>query len=145
MPPHTTTTNFDKTQASRPKRSGMSANLLLIDDEVVTLSITKMMLEQSGYDIQVTQSTSEAISILTRIRIDLILLDISMPNLDGFDFVKLMQSLRLTIPVIFVSGTVDDYTRKLAFAEGAKRCISKKTDFADLPKIIEEVLLEERA
>ena len=84
----------------------MSANLLLIDDEVVTLSVTKMMLEQRGYDIQVTQSTSEAISILTRIRIDLILLDISMPNLDGFDFVKLMQSLRLTIPVIFVSGTV---------------------------------------
>ncbi len=123
----------------------MSANLLLIDDEVVTLSITKMMLEQHGYDIQITQSTSEAISILTRVRIDLILLDICMPNLDGFDFVKLMQSLRLTMPVIFVSGTVDDYTRKLAFAEGAKRCISKKTDYADLPKIIEEVLLEERA
>ena len=108
MPPHTTTTRFAETLASRPKRSGMSANLLLIDDEVVTLSITKMMLEQSGYDIQVTQSTSEAISILTRVRIDLILLDISMPNLDGFDFVKLMQSLRLTVPVIFVSGTVDD-------------------------------------
>lgn len=122
----------------------MSANLLLIDDEVVTLSITKMKLEQRGYQVLTTQSTSQAISILTRVRIDLILLDISMPNLDGFDFVKLMQSLRLTIPVIFVSGTVDDYTRKLAFAEGAKRCISKTTDFAQLPLIIEQVLDEEK-
>ena len=123
----------------------MSANLLLIDDDLVSLSITKMTLEQLGYDIRITQSASEAISILTRVRIDLILLDICMPNLDGFDFVKLMQSLRLQIPVVFVSGTVDEYTRKLAFAEGAKCCISKQTDYAELPKIIEEILLQERA
>lgn len=121
----------------------MKARLLLIDDEVVTLNIARLMLSQRNFELHTTQSTSEAISLLTSMRFDLVLLDISMPNLDGFDFVKLMQSLRLQIPVVFLSGTVDEYTKKLAFAEGARRCISKKTDFDRLADIIEEVLTEE--
>ncbi len=121
----------------------MKASLLLIDDEVVTLKITRMFLGQHGYDIETSLNTSEAISLLTGLEIDLILLDISMPTIDGFDFVKLMRSLHIRVPVIFLSNNNDEYTRKLALSEGVKRCISKNEHFATLPKIIEEVLAEE--
>ena len=73
----------------------MKSRLLLIDDEVVMLRVTKLMLDQYGYDVETSSTTSEAISILASGDIDLILLDISMPTIDGFDFIKLMNSLRI--------------------------------------------------
>lgn len=118
----------------------MKKKLLLIDDEVVTLKTTKMLLDQHGYDVETSLNTSEAISVLTSNPIDLILLDISMPTIDGFDFIKLMNSLRIRVPVIFLSNTDDDYTHKLAEAEGVKRCVSKTREFVKLPGIIENVL-----
>ena len=120
----------------------MRTKLLLIDDEVVTLKTTKMLLAQHGYDVEISLTTSEAISVLTTSTIDLILLDISMPTIDGFDFIKLMESLRIRVPVVFLSNTDDPYTLKLASAEGVKRCVKKNEEFMILPQIIEEVLAE---
>lgn len=120
----------------------MKKRLLLIDDEIVTLKMTKMLLDQHGFDVETSLTTSEAISVLTGDGIDLILLDISMPTIDGFDFVKLMASLRIRVPVVFLSNSSDEYTVKLALSEGVKRCISKNKQFAELPMIIDEVLSE---
>ena len=121
----------------------MRRRLLLIDDEVVTLKMTKMLLDQHGYDVELSLTTSEAISVLTTSVIDLILLDISMPTIDGFDFVKLMNSLRIMVPVIFLSNTDDDYTVKMAESEGVKRCVSKRKQIGELPSIIEEILTDQ--
>ena len=123
----------------------MKTRLLLIDDEVVTLKMTKMLLDKHDFDVEISQNTSEAISVLTTAEIDLILLDISMPTLDGFDFVKLMQSLRIQVPVIFLSNHDDDYIQKVASSEGVKRCVSKNKQLGQLPQIIDEVLAEQRA
>lgn len=120
----------------------MKKRLLLIDDEIVTLKMTKMLLDQHGFDVETSLTTSEAISVLTGDGIDLILLDISMPTIDGFDFVKLMASLKIRVPVVFLSNSSDEYTVKLALSEGVKRCISKNKQFAELPMIIDEVLSE---
>lgn len=120
----------------------MKRKLLLIDDEVVTLKMTKMMLDQHDFDVETCLTTSEAISVLTANNIDLILLDISMPTIDGFDFIKLMNALRIRVPVIFLSNKDDDYTRNHAESEGVKSCVSKTKELALLPGIIEEVLAE---
>lgn len=120
----------------------MKKRLLLIDDEIVTLKMTKMLLDQHCFDVETSLNTSEAISVLTGDGIDLILLDISMPTIDGFDFIKLMASLRIRVPVVFLSNSNDEYTVKLALSEGVKRCISKNKQFAELPMIIDEVLSE---
>ncbi|NNE55890.1 MAG: response regulator [Flavobacteriales bacterium] len=120
----------------------MKTRLLLIDDEMVTLKMTKMLLDQHGFDVETSQTTSEAISVLTSVDIDLILLDISMPTIDGFDFIRLMNSLRIRVPVVFLSNRDDDYTHKMASGEGVKRCVSKNKELGKLPQIIEEVLQE---
>jgi len=123
----------------------MRTKLLLIDDEVVTLKMTKMLLSQHNYDVETSLSTSEAISILTTSDINLILLDISMPTIDGFDFIKLMNALRIKVPVVFLSNADDFFTQKMATAEGVKRCVSKTKELNELPRIIEEVLAEQQA
>jgi CheY-like chemotaxis protein len=118
----------------------MKTKLLLIDDEVITLRMTKLLLDQHDFDVESCLTTTEAISVLTTTDIDLILLDISMPTIDGFDFIKLMSSLRIEVPVVFLSNQDDDYTRDRAAAEGVKRCVSKSHELSNLPSIIREVL-----
>jgi CheY-like chemotaxis protein len=120
----------------------MKTKLLLIDDEVITLKMTQMLLDQHNYDVEICLTTSEAISVLTSSQIDLILLDISMPTIDGFDFVKLMKSLHINVPVVFLSNRDDEFTLKMAASEGVKRCVSKSREIAQLPQIIAEVLNE---
>ena len=123
----------------------MKTRLLLIDDEIVTLRNTKMMLDQHRDALKTSTITTEDLSILTMGDVDLILLDISMPTIDGFDFIKLMSSLRIQVPVVFLSNTDDEYTLKMASAEGVKRCISKNKQFIEIPSIIQDVLTEKRA
>jgi CheY-like chemotaxis protein len=118
----------------------MKKRILLIDDEVITLKTTKMLLGQRGFEVEAAQNTSEAISVLTSTTIDMILLDISMPTISGFDFIKLMKALRIDVPVVFLSNHTDEYTRKMAESEGVKRCINKGEEFQMLPQIVEELL-----
>lgn len=118
----------------------MKTRILLIDDEVISLKMTKMLLDAHHFDVDTCLTTEEAISVLTTSDIDLILLDISMPTLDGFDFIKLMRTLGIRVPVVFLSGTSDEYTLRLAESEGVKRCVSKNGEIAKLPYIIHEVL-----
>lgn len=120
----------------------MITKLLLIDDEVISLKMTKMMLDEHQFDVETCLTTEEAISVLTTSQIDLLLLDISMPTLDGFDFIKLMRSLHINVPVIFLSNKQDEYTMNLAKSEGVLRCVSKTGELTRLPEIIREVLGE---
>lgn len=120
----------------------MITRLLLIDDEVISLKMTKMMLEEHQFDVETCLTTEEAISVLTTSQIDLILLDISMPTLDGFDFIKLMRSLHINAPVVFLSNKQDEYTMNLAKSEGVLRCVSKSGELIRLPEIIRDVLGE---
>lgn len=123
----------------------MKTKILLIDDEIVSLKMTQMLLDAHHFDVDTCLTTEEAISVLTTNDIDLILLDISMPTLDGFDFIKLMRSLGIRVPVIFLSGSSDDYTLRLAESEGVKRCVNKRGEIARLPAIIHEVLEKDNA
>lgn len=118
----------------------MKTKLLLIDDEVISLKITKMMLDEHAFDVDTALTTEEAISILTTSDIDLILLDISMPTIDGFDFIKLMKSLHILVPVVFLSNQTDDYTISRASSEGVLLCVNKNNGIMQLPGIIREAL-----
>ncbi len=118
----------------------MQTKILLIDDEVISLKMTKMVLDEQKFDVDTCLTTEEAISVLTSTDIDLLLLDISMPTLDGFDFIKLMKSLRIQVPVVFLSNHSDEYTLERAKSEGVKRCVNKQGELGQLADIIRDVL-----
>ena len=79
--------------------------ILAIDDNVQQLSEFKTMLGQE-YDLRVVKSASEAISFLNKTRADVILLDIEMPNISGFEFLKDIKRVPsyIHVPVVIVSG-----------------------------------------
>jgi len=82
---------------SQPKR------ILSLDDEPAMLDILSQMLTQAGYEVLTTASAEEFFNILKRQRVDLVLLDLQMPERDGLDVYREYTAHQHT-PVLFVTG-----------------------------------------
>lgn len=115
-------------------------NILLVDDEIITLKITRKLLTESGYSVEIASSSSDAMKLLSREKFDLVIIDITMPSISGFDLIQLMQSFNYDVPVIFLSNNDNEWTIEEANNIGAKRFVSKEREFNFLPEIVRETL-----
>jgi CheY-like chemotaxis protein len=116
----------DSSAAEEPiKASGSMATILVVEDEIVTQRLTRKILEERGYEVVVAEDGVDALMALGKIKFDLVLCDINMPNLDGFTLVEFMNKKDIFVPVIFmtVREDVEDEIRGLAL--GAKDYIRK--------------------
>ncbi len=116
--------------------------ILLVDDEIITLKITRKLLMENGYEVDIAASSSEAMKLLSKTRYNLVIVDITMPSISGFDLIQLMQSFDYTVPVIFLSNNDNEWTIEEAYNIGAKRFVSKEREFNYLPGIVKEILAE---
>lgn len=87
----------------------MRKRILVVDDDTMNLKRTRMILEKS-YNVLLAESGREAIEKVKYEKVDLILLDIAMPIMDGLETFKRMKEADIDIPVIFLtaSGYEDD-------------------------------------
>lgn len=120
--------------------SNKKQRILLVDDEVITLKITRKLLTQSGYEVDIAPSSAEAMKLLGSKQYDLVIVDITMPSISGFDLIQLMQSFDYNVPVIFLSNNDNEWTIDEAYNIGAKRFVSKEREFNYLPSIVKEIL-----
>jgi two-component system, cell cycle response regulator len=83
--------------------------VLLVDDEAESLEVTKVILEHYGYEVVTAACGLDALELLARERPDLVLLDILLPDVSGFEICRRMRREEPTmkIPVICLSGKLD--------------------------------------
>lgn len=106
-------------------------SILIVDDTVENLKYLSSLLAAHGYDVRASADPEHALSVIATLRPDLILLDIKMPNIDGFTFAqklkcqKKFQKEFREIPIIFISAldSVDDKLK--AFGAGGVDYITK--------------------
>ena len=98
------------------------------------------MLQEHGYEVDMAVSSSEAMNFLSNDSYCLVIVDITMPSISGFDLIQLMQSFDYDVPVIFLSNNDNDWTIEESYNIGAKRFVSKEREFNYLPIIIKEIL-----
>jgi putative two-component system response regulator len=112
--------------------------ILAIDDIIPCLTMTKQILE-SQYDVYLAKSVGSAMIILKIARIDLILLDIEMPEMSGLDFFDVLQNAPRysNIPVIFISSHATKDTFIRAIDAGAKDFLVKPVSPTNLVEKIE--------
>ncbi len=113
---------------------------MLVDDEPITLKITRKFLNDHGLNTDVASNATSALEMLAKQSYKLVIIDISMPTLSGFDLLQLMQSFGYSMPVIFLSNNDNEWTIKEAMNMGAAKFLSKEKDFNILPDIVREVL-----
>jgi len=83
---------------------------MLVDDEPDLVSITKTRLEASGYEVVTAQDGLDALEKVKIEKPDLILLDLLMPRMDGFEFIRQLRTQKdksRNTPIIVISARVD--------------------------------------
>ncbi|MGK5091077.1 hybrid sensor histidine kinase/response regulator [Deltaproteobacteria bacterium TL4] len=111
-----------------------NACILTVDDNPTNLQVLGNILSEEGYDVVVAQNGTQAIKSLNTVLPDLILLDIMMPEMDGFEtYVKLkVLPQAKNIPVIFLTAKADSNTLVKAFELGAVDYITKPFNSREL-------------
>lgn len=102
------------------------ARILVVDDDMMNLRIAEKMLE-SQFRIECAKSGREALDFVEKVLPNLILLDLHMPGMDGFQVIETLQSKEKyrDIPVIFLTADNDRATEVKGFREGAMDFITK--------------------
>lgn len=118
------------------------ANILIIEDSKAILNILRIQLTNSGYNVLTAENGKEGLKVLARNKIDLIITDVMMPEMDGFEFcrrIKEIDSLK-NIPVIMLTARnmLKDKLEGLKY--GADRYINKPYNFVELLESINELL-----
>lgn len=117
------------------------AKILIIDDDIDFLNLISNIAKKSGHEISFVQSTQEALSLIRDIHFSLILLDLKMPDYDGYDFLKLFKTTSSTqqdtaIVIVTADKSKDAQTKVMEL--GARNIIHKPiTNQLSLLRVIE--------
>jgi DNA-binding response OmpR family regulator len=102
----------------------MSKTIMVVDDEKRLVSLVESYLTQEGYRVVSANNGVEALPIASRERPDLIILDLMMPEMDGYGFMREHRKEQDT-PIILLTARVDDYERVIGLELGADDYITK--------------------
>jgi CheY-like chemotaxis protein len=117
-------------------------HILVVDDEPAWLDTVSMVLEKKGYEVKAVRNGTDALAVLSHFKPDLILSDVRMPDMNGFDFLdKLKQNpIVSSTPVVFLSAIDDFHAKKVAREMGAADYITKPLDEQDMFLTLEKYL-----
>jgi PAS domain S-box-containing protein len=117
-----------------PDLADHTACILIVDDERPNRELLEIMLKAEGFALQTASGGEDALAIIARDRPDLVLLDIMMPGMDGYEVVRRIKGNPATknIPVIVVTALDDRDARMLALSAGAEDFLTKPIDRAEL-------------
>ena len=114
--------------------------ILVVDDEEALRTVLSSELEGEGYQVSTAGDGEEAIKILGSQQFHLILLDIKMPNVDGFEVLKFIKQKQPSTKVIMLTGFADLKNAIESKKLGAEDFVSKPFDLVDLLTTVERVL-----
>jgi CheY-like chemotaxis protein len=90
-----------------PPAPAPGATLLLVDDNPHGLIARRTVLEELGYVAHTCSSGDEALKLFASNKVDLVITDFRMPNMDGVELISRMKQLRSDLPIILLSGFVE--------------------------------------
>jgi DNA-binding NtrC family response regulator len=117
-------------------------HILVVDDEDALRTVLSSELVNSGYEVATAADGDEAISAVQNKKFDLVLLDIKMPKVDGFEVLKFIKKNTPGVKVIMLTGFADLKNAIESKKHGAEDFVCKPYDLVDLLTTIERVLNE---
>lgn len=120
----------------------MPHKILLIDDSLTQLEMLRLQFTKAGYDVVTAQDGSEGYKVVFETAPDLIVSDIMMPNINGYQLCRLLKSNPATekIPFILLTALDKKLDRFWGKKSGANRFISKTISSDEITKTVEQVL-----
>ncbi len=119
---------------SGPARQQSGPAVLLVDDDYRMRALVRGELERQGYEVQEAASADEGLAAIDARKPELVLLDVMMPHVDGWEMLRRIQERYGVgaIPVLMFSGQVDEDGRRQAASSGARGFVGKGFDLDEL-------------
>jgi two-component system, OmpR family, response regulator len=124
--------------------AGTPGRLLVVDDEKTILELLSGSLRLAGFEVTTAASGAEAVRAVASRRPDLVLLDVMMPDGDGFEALRRMRSTGIEVPVIFLTARDEEPDRVNGFDLGADDYVTKPFSLNELLGRIRAVLRRTR-
>lgn len=127
----------DRVTTSGPPQENM--RILVVDDDPPSVKMTAFLLREEGYEVLAANNGHDALRLLEREKPDLVLLDVMMPGLDGFETIREIRA-RYAIPVIFLSAKGETADRVAGLEQGADDYLAKPFEPSELLARVRAVL-----
>ncbi len=117
----------------------MPADLVVVvDDNPTNLKLLRMLLTVEGYEVRTAQDAQEALAVLDECRPRLILMDLQLPGMSGFELTRLLKSRPSTrdIPIVAVSSFAMKGDEERALSAGCDAYVTKPINTTTLPTLI---------
>ena len=111
--------------------------ILVVDDEVLIQNILRKILEKEGYQVRTATSGSEALKLMAAEPADIVISDVRMPEMDGFELLKQLKESYPASGVIMMTGFSDAYSIKDALLLGADEYVTKPFKSYEIALIVE--------
>lgn len=115
-------------------------NILIVDDAENNLILLSDLLSELEFNINIARNAGEALQIVETKKPDLILLDIMMPGMDGFELLSTLKKQHKGIKVIFITAKSSTSDKQKAFDLGAIDFITKPVNIMDVLKKVQEIM-----
>ena len=124
------------------RRNNARQLIMIVDDSVTVRKVTSRLLERQGYDVVTAKDGVDAIEQLESVKPDLMLLDIEMPRMDGFEVTNLVRhhEVHHDLPIIMITSRTGEKHRERAFSLGASHYMGKPFQEAELLSNVEHLL-----
>ena len=142
LPANTSTTWQREQNVSEELPRGSGEVILVVDDEAAILEVTRLTLEEYGYQVEVATNGAEAVAVFAQNlnRIDLVLTDMMMPVMDGPATIQAVCRLRPGVPIIAASGVSQNNQIARSVGAGVQHFLSKPYTADVLLRKLAEVL-----
>ena len=117
----------------------MADKILVVDDSRLVLDIVKMRLEMHGYEVRLANSGEEALDLIEDDMPDLMVLDVQMPGMDGYEVCRLLRERPELDDLRIIMLTSSD-DKHAAFEAGVDDYLNKDIDLLSLPNRVRLVL-----
>jgi DNA-binding response OmpR family regulator len=131
--------NQSKTTTETPTQQ-LPATILLVEDNVPVAELICLLLQEAGFETRHATTVKDGLRLLTSHPPALIVLDVDLPDGNGFDLCRQLKAnlSTATVPVIFCTGRPE--ARAEAFAAGGVDCVHKPADVFELPVRVQRAL-----
>lgn len=109
----------------------MQHKILLVEDDVAISDMVKSQFLKEGFEIVTAYDGEDALQVFSKVTIDLILLDLMLPKLDGMEFLKIIREKSM-IPILIMSAKDGDLDKALGLGLGADDYIAKPFSLIEL-------------
>jgi DNA-binding response OmpR family regulator len=121
-------------------RGAVAATILIVEDEAPVARGIQFALQQEGYDVHIARSGAEGLEYATTEAPDLVVLDVRLPELDGFEVLRRLRATGSKAPVLMLTARDDEFDKVVGLELGADDYLTKPFSLRELMSRIKALL-----